>query len=131
MHWQTNKYIERAFPDIIYSFGGCVYSKNIFVLSRSLCTNCIKTKLNRHWLDFLTTGDQKKHPYRTFWYPRILPKKGTNEFVHSSTVRQKNPNSFVRFLEESSAWKNHFDIVWPLLHNLISTRLWHFKDGGS
>ena len=23
-------------------------------------------------------------------------------------------NSFVRFLEETSAWKNHFDFVWPL-----------------
>ena len=28
--------------------------------------------------------------------------------------------SFVRFLEESSAWKNHFDFVWPLpLHRLV------------
>ena len=23
-------------------------------------------------------------------------------------------NSFVRFLEETSAWKNHFEFVWPL-----------------
>ena len=26
----------------------------------------------------------------------------------------KKTNSFVRFLEESSAWKNHFEFVWPL-----------------
>ena len=25
-------------------------------------------------------------------------------------------NSFVRFLEETSAWKNHFDFFWPLLY---------------
>ena len=25
-------------------------------------------------------------------------------------------NSFVRFLEESSAWKNHYDFVWPLAY---------------
>ena len=23
-------------------------------------------------------------------------------------------NSFIRFLEETSAWKNHFEFVWPL-----------------
>ena len=26
----------------------------------------------------------------------------------------KKTNSFVRFLEESSAWKKHYDFVWPL-----------------
>ena len=39
-------------------------------------------------------------------------KKWTKQF-DDSTVRQKT-NSFVRFLEESSAWKNHYDFVWPL-----------------
>ena len=44
---------------------------------------------------------------------------GILEFFQKMNERirpQKNSNSFVRFLEESSAWKNHFDIVWPLLH---------------
>ena len=31
-------------------------------------------------------------------------------------------NSFVRFLEETSAWKNHFEFVWPLVSTLISSR---------
>ena len=34
------------------------------------------------------------------------------QFNHS-TVSAKKPNTFVRFLEESSAWK-HYDFVWPL-----------------
>ena len=38
--------------------------------------------------------------------------KTKKKFVYS-TVRPKK-NSFVRFLEESSAWKNHFEFVWPL-----------------
>ena len=60
----TNKQIHTSKEHFLTlsSFWGCVYSKNIFVLSRSSRTNCIKTKLNRHWLDFLTTGDQKRHP---------------------------------------------------------------------
>ena len=59
----TNKQIHTSKEHFLTlsSFWGCVYSKNIFVLSRSSRTNCIKTKLNRHWLDFLTTGDQKRH----------------------------------------------------------------------
>ena len=32
-------------------------------------------------------------------------------------------NSFVRFLEESSAWKNHFDFVW-----ILWVRRLHFAD---
>ena len=46
---------------------------------------------------------------RTFWYPRILPK--TNKQIHFSTVRQKNPNSIVYFLEESEDTKTHFEII--------------------
>ena len=50
-------------------------------------------------------------------------KKRTKQFDHS-TVRQKNTNSFVHFLEESSVWKKHYDIVWPLAGKLL---LWfHF-----
>ena len=37
-------------------------------------------------------------------------KKQTCGFI---VVKQ---NSFVRFLEEKSAWKNNFDFVWPLVH---------------
>ena len=46
-------------------------------------------------------------------------------YLHFSQKTNKNKstwgiivvklNSFVCFLEETSAWKNHFDLVWPLL----------------
>ena len=37
----------------------------------------------------------------------------TNENKSTSTFLVKS-NLFVRFLEETSAWKNHFEFVWPL-----------------
>ena len=48
-------------------------------------------------------------------------------------------NSFVRFLEETSSWKNHFDFVWPLMTSswyetrkyLNFTLLFLFKDKNS
>ena len=52
---------------------------------------------------------------RTFWYPRTLIK--TNERSRHSTVRQKNRFRLFVFLEESSAWKNHYDFVWPLFES--------------
>ena len=48
----------------------------------------------------------------SFWCLHSLPKKGSWQIVMS--------NLFVRFLEEMSAWKNHFDFVWPL-HSVKST----------
>ena len=39
--------------------------------------------------------------------------KRMNEFVFS-TIRQKKPEFVRSFLEESSAWKKHYDFVWPL-----------------
>ena len=35
-------------------------------------------------------------------------------------------NSFIRFLEEMSAWKNHFDSVWPLANYSILGD-WHIS----
>ena len=38
----------------------------------------------------------------------------TNENKSTWGIIVVKLNSFVRFLEETSAWKNHFDFVWPL-----------------
>ena len=38
----------------------------------------------------------------------------TNENKSTTGTIVVKSNSFVRFLEETSAWKNHFDFVWPL-----------------
>ena len=32
-------------------------------------------------------------------------------------------NSFVRFLEETSAWKNHFEFVWPLVFKIGTIKI--------
>ena len=47
------------------------------------------------------------------WYPRILPKNKQNNLI--TVLLGKKMNSFIHFLEESSAWKNHYDFVWPLV----------------
>ena len=38
----------------------------------------------------------------------------TNENKSTWSIIVVKSNSFVRFLEETLAWKNHFDFVWPL-----------------
>ena len=38
----------------------------------------------------------------------------TNENKSTWGIIVVKSNSFVRFLEETSVWKNHFDFVWPL-----------------
>ena len=50
---------------------------------------------------------------RTFCYPRILPKNGKNNLI-TVLLSRKKLNLFVHNLEESSAWKKHYDFVWPL-----------------
>ena len=39
----------------------------------------------------------------------------TNENKSTWGIIVVKSNSFVHFLEETSAWKNHFDFVWPLV----------------
>ena len=61
---------------------------------------------------------------RTFCYPRILPKNGKNNLIICSTVRQKRQNHKIirSFLEESWAWKNHYDFVWPLDYSRLDLK---------
>ena len=52
----------------------------------------------------------------SFWCLHFLPKNERKQ-VDKYIVKS---NLFVRFLEKTSAWKNHFEYVWPLLTaNLI------------
>ena len=44
-----------------------------------------------------------------FWFLHFLQKKRTKTSRH--VVKS---NLFVRFLEETLAWKNHFEFVWPI-----------------
>ena len=41
----------------------------------------------------------------------------TNERIRFLVLLGKKPNSFVRFMEESLAWKKHYDFVWHLTCN--------------
>ena len=47
----------------------------------------------------------------SFWCLHFLPKNERKQ-VDKYIVKS---NLFVRFLEKTSAWKNHFEYVWPLL----------------
>ena len=43
-------------------------------------------------------------------------------FQKTNELSGKKLNSFVRFLEETSAWKNYFEFVWPLAQQIRQTR---------
>ena len=43
----------------------------------------------------------------------------TNENKSTWGIIVVKSNSFVHFLEETSAWKNHFHYVWPLVTSIV------------
>ena len=49
----------------------------------------------------------------------------TNENKSTWGIIIVKSNSFIRFLEETSAWKNHFDFVWPL--NIHFQKHWKLR----
>ena len=51
--------------------------------------------------------------------PSISSKKNENKSTLGFIVGKKN--SFIRFFEETLAWKNPFDFFWPLVSNSLLT----------
>ena len=53
----------------------------------------------------------------SFWCLQFLPKTNKNKLTWGIIVVKSN--SLVRFLKESSAWKNHYDFAWPLVKSVL------------